>query len=159
MKLTRQCYRWQILHMASFLRTAMGQKHEVMRKRISGTTCQTCPSHKSQTVFNTCVWRRFWAPVTHTLWQGCKHLQTHENAYQTRAAAQATPREPCPNCSWRWPRLWDLSRTCWAGLCPSLYSPNHRRLQEKQTDDSQSIEKGVCFKGNPCSRNVRLHLA
>ena len=54
-----------------FLRRAIRQKSKVMSKRISSTTCQTCPNHKSQIMLNTCVWSDYWAPVTYTLWHCC----------------------------------------------------------------------------------------
>lgn len=95
-----------------FWRTALRRNGTVMRKRISSTACRARPGRKSQTMFDTCVRTDYPAPVTRPLRHGRQSLQTQEKAYQTQAAVRATPRAPCPNYSWRWPRLWDLSWTC-----------------------------------------------
>lgn len=129
----------------------MRQGSKEMCRSIPSMICQARPSHKSQAVWAALTkCRDYRAPVTHTLWHCLGQPHNQGKAYQTQAAVQATPREPCPSCSWLWPRLWDLSQTCWAGSCLLLYSPNHRLLEGKRNWDLESISKDAMFWKKSC---------
>lgn len=112
-------------------------------KTLRHMACQTRPGHKSQARLNICVWKDYEVPSTQACRRGCRHLPTPERAYLTRAAVQATPREPCPSYSWRWPRRWGLSPTCLAGSRLLRCSPNHRPLRVGKQTDLDSTGEGV----------------
>lgn len=146
-----------MLHTAFFLRTAIRQKSKATRKRVSSTPCQTCPRHKSLAMLNTCVWRDYWAPVTSTLWHCCfkprRELTRHKLlSRQPHGNHAQVIHGGGPGCG-----------ICHGHVelgCVYRYTPQTiRGCRKKINNDWESIGKGICFKGNYVSRDVRLHLA